>query len=44
MKRRAFLSVVAALAVVPAFAQSKPMKIGVIGSGDGIVEWTCLDC
>ena len=33
MKRRAFLSVVLAAAVVPAFAQSKPMKIGVIGSG-----------
>src|SRR6185295_3044990 len=33
MKRRAFLSVALAAAVVPAFAQSKPMKIGVIGSG-----------
>jgi predicted dinucleotide-binding enzyme len=33
MKRRAFLSGVLAAAVVPAFAQSKPMKIGVIGSG-----------
>jgi 3-hydroxyacyl-CoA dehydrogenase len=34
MKRRAFLSVVLAAAVVPAFAQTKqPMKIGVIGSG-----------
>jgi hypothetical protein len=33
MKRRAFLSVVLAATVVPAFAQSKPMKIGVIGSG-----------
>jgi 8-hydroxy-5-deazaflavin:NADPH oxidoreductase len=34
MKRRAFLFVIAAAAVVPpAFAQSKPMKIGVIGSG-----------
>ena len=33
MKRRAFLSVVLAAAVVPAFAQGKPMKIGVIGSG-----------
>lgn len=33
MKRRAFLSVVAAMAVVPAFAQGKLMKIGVIGSG-----------
>ena len=33
MKRRAFLSVVLAVTVVPAFAQSKPMKIGVIGSG-----------
>jgi len=33
MKRRAFLSVVLAAAVVPAFAQSRPMKIGVIGSG-----------
>src|ERR1044071_692943 len=32
MKRRAFLSVVAAMAVLPAFAQGKPMKIGVIGS------------
>ena len=34
MKRRAFLLAVAAAAVVlPAFAQGKPMKIGVIGSG-----------
>jgi len=33
MKRRAFLSVVLAAAALPAFAQSKPMKIGVIGSG-----------
>ena len=33
MKRRAFLSAVLAAAVVPAFAQGKPMKIGVIGSG-----------
>jgi len=33
MKRRAFLSVMLAAAVVPAVAQSKPMKIGVIGSG-----------
>lgn len=34
MKRRAFLFVTAAAAVVPfAFAQTKPMKIGVIGSG-----------
>jgi len=33
MKRRAFLSVILAATVVPAFAQSKPMKIGVIGSG-----------
>jgi len=33
MKRRAFLSVVLAAAVVPAFAQGRPMKIGVIGSG-----------
>src|SRR6478752_607825 len=33
MKRRAFLSVALAAAVVPAFAQSKPMRIGVIGSG-----------
>jgi predicted dinucleotide-binding enzyme len=34
MKRRAFLSVVLAAAVVPALAQTKqPMKIGVIGSG-----------
>jgi len=33
MKRRAFLSAVLAAAVVPAFAQTKPMKIGVIGSG-----------
>lgn len=33
MKRRAFLSVILAVAVTPAFAQTKPMKIGVIGSG-----------
>ena len=34
MKRRAFLFVSAALAVAPfAFGQTKPMKIGVIGSG-----------
>ena len=33
MKRRAFLSVVLAAAALPAFAQAKPMKIGVIGSG-----------
>ena len=33
MKRRTFLSAVLAATVVPAFAQSKPMKIGVIGSG-----------
>ena len=33
MKRRVFLSVIAALAAFPALAQVKPMKIGVIGSG-----------
>src|SRR5688572_32882223 len=33
MKRRAFLLAVAAASLAPAFAQSKPMKIGVIGSG-----------
>src|SRR5678815_2387040 len=33
MERRAFLSVVLAAAVTPVFAQSKPMRIGVIGSG-----------
>ena len=33
MKRRAFLLVVAAASVAPAFAQSRSMKIGVIGSG-----------
>jgi len=33
MKRRAFLFAMTAAAVVPAFAQAKPMKIGVIGSG-----------
>ena len=33
MKRRQFLSLIAIAAVTPAFAQSKPMKIGVIGSG-----------
>ena len=39
MKRRAFLLAVAAAAVVPpAFAQGKPMKIGVIGSGR--IGWT----
>jgi hypothetical protein len=33
MKRRTFLFAVTAAAFVPAFAQGKPMKIGVIGSG-----------
>src|SRR4051812_44403347 len=33
MKRRAFLFAVTAAAVFPVFAQGKPMKIGVIGSG-----------
>src|SRR5262245_31626297 len=33
MRRRSFLIASAAMAVAPAFAQSKPMKIGVIGSG-----------
>src|SRR5690349_24434551 len=34
MKRRAFLLALTAAAVIPpAFAQGKPMKIGVIGSG-----------
>jgi len=33
MKRRTFLSLLAAVAVTPAFAQTKSMKIGVIGSG-----------
>ena len=33
MKRRAFLSIVAAMTLVPAFAQGKAMRIGVIGSG-----------
>jgi 8-hydroxy-5-deazaflavin:NADPH oxidoreductase len=33
MKRRAFLFAMTAAAVVPAFAQSKPIKIGIIGSG-----------
>ena len=33
MKRRAFLVVSAAVVLSPAFAQGKPMKIGVIGSG-----------
>jgi predicted dinucleotide-binding enzyme len=33
MKRRAFLLAVGATAVLPAFAQAKPMQIGVIGSG-----------
>jgi predicted dinucleotide-binding enzyme len=33
MKRRVFLIATAATMVAPAFAQSKPMKIGVIGSG-----------
>lgn len=33
MKRRAFLLAVAAASVAPAFAQGRPMKIGVIGAG-----------
>src|SRR4051812_49973252 len=33
MKRRAFLSLIVMTAVAPAFAQAKPVKIGVIGSG-----------
>jgi predicted dinucleotide-binding enzyme len=33
MKRRTFLFALTAAAVVPAFAQAKPMKIGVVGSG-----------
>jgi len=33
MKRRSFLLLTAATLVAPAFAQTKPMKIGVIGSG-----------
>lgn len=33
MKRRAFLFAIAAAAFVPALAQGKPMKIGLIGSG-----------
>ena len=33
MKRRAFLFAVTAVVVLPAFAQGKPLKIGVIGSG-----------
>jgi hypothetical protein len=33
MRRRSFLIAAAAVAVAPAFAQAKPMKIGVIGSG-----------
>ena len=33
MKRRVFLIAAAATMVAPAFAQSKPMKIGIIGSG-----------
>jgi len=33
MKRRSFILATAAIAVAPAFAQGKPMKIGVIGSG-----------
>ena len=33
MKRRAFLFAVTAAAVFPAWAQAKPMRIGVIGSG-----------
>src|SRR5258706_2113350 len=33
MKRRVFLFAMTAAAVVPVFAQAKPMKIGVIGSG-----------
>src|SRR3954470_3908025 len=33
MKRRAFVFAMTAAAVLPAFAQAKPIKIGVIGSG-----------
>jgi predicted dinucleotide-binding enzyme len=33
MKRRAFLLAMTAAAIPPAFAQAKPMKIGIIGSG-----------
>lgn len=33
MKRRAFLWAITVAAVAPAFAQAKPMRIGVIGSG-----------
>jgi predicted dinucleotide-binding enzyme len=33
MQRRAFLFVILATAVAPSFAQTRPMKIGVIGSG-----------
>jgi 8-hydroxy-5-deazaflavin:NADPH oxidoreductase len=33
MKRRTFLFAITAAAVMPAFAQAKPMKIGIIGSG-----------
>src|SRR5690349_12127857 len=33
MKRRAFLVASAAVVLTPAFAQAKPMKIGIIGSG-----------
>jgi len=33
MKRRAFLLAVSVAAAFPAFAQKKPMKIGVVGSG-----------
>src|SRR5215470_15684645 len=33
MKRRSFIIAAAAMAAAPAFAQTKPMKIGVIGSG-----------
>src|SRR5512138_3138002 len=33
MKRRAFLLALTAATVSPAFAQSKPLKIGIIGSG-----------
>ena len=33
MKRRSFLFAITAAAVLPAFAQGKPIKIGVVGSG-----------
>src|SRR5258706_1200180 len=33
MKRRAFLFAITAAAFVPALAQGKPIKIGIIGSG-----------